>query len=200
MPPEISTRALIGHLADLSFQRVMTLGDTLSLFKTRAFGIFLLIALLPAFLPVPIGMGAISGPLVCLIGLQLLLQRQHPWLPKALSQHPITPEKLSSFRDKTHTMLSWLERFSRPRAEYVVDHPLARAFTGLLLILLGILLALPIPLTNYPFGLILLTFAIALIERDGRLMLISWTLGVIELFAFTIFSRQMIVWASEVLS
>ena len=36
--------------------------------------------------------------------------------------------------------------------------------------MLGILLCLPIPLTNYPFGLILLAYSFALIERDGALM------------------------------
>jgi len=42
------------------------------------------------------------------------------------------------------------------------------------LILLGVLLALPIPFTNYPFGLLILGFGVALIERDGVLLALIW--------------------------
>ena len=42
----------------------------------------------------------------------------------------------------------------------VLDHRLGMAFTGPFLLLLGLLLALPIPLTNYLFGGIILLFAL----------------------------------------
>jgi hypothetical protein len=63
----------------------------------------------------------------------------------------------------------------------ILDHRAAAAFTGLLLLLLGVLLSLPIPLTNYLFGGIILLFALALLERDGALMLVAWGVGVIAL-------------------
>ena len=43
--------------------------------------------------------------------------------------------------------------------------------------LLGILLALPIPFTNAVFASVLLVYALALLERDGALMLVAWALG-----------------------
>ena len=55
-----------------------------------------------------------------------------------------------------------------------------RAF-GMLLFLLGLLLSLPIPFTNYVFGGIILLFALALLERDGVLMLVAWIVGVAAL-------------------
>ena len=78
MSPEISTRALLHALAEGRAGHSLTLGDLLDQFRARAFGVFLLIAVLPAFVPLPIGAGAISGPLVSLIGLQLMLQLAHP--------------------------------------------------------------------------------------------------------------------------
>jgi hypothetical protein len=48
-------------------------------------------------------------------------------------------------------------------------------------LLLGILLSLPIPLTNYLFGGIVLLFALALLERDGALMLAAWGVGLAAL-------------------
>jgi hypothetical protein len=54
-------------------------------------------------------------------------------------------------------------------------------------VVLGGLLALPIPLTNDPFGLVLLVFAVALIERDGRTLAMAWALGVIEVLLVALF-------------
>lgn len=194
MAPEIGTRQLIDRLADSDPGHAYTLGELLDRFRTRAFGLFLLVSLLPAFIPLPVGMGAISGPLVCLIGLQLLLGLSHPWLPRRLAQHPIKPENFARFRNRASRWLAKLEKLSRPRNEILFDHVAARLFNGLLLLLLGVLLALPIPLTNYPFGLILLVFAIALIERDGRLLLLGWLLGLAEIVVLAVFSQQLAHW------
>src|SRR5690606_24099412 len=181
MDREISTRALLDSLADASNGETLDLGALLDRFRTRAYGLFMLIALLPAFVPLPVGAGGISGLLVVLIGLQLLVRMSHPWVPGFIARRPISREGLARFRDRASRLLRWLERLSRPRTEAIIDHPLARGFTGLLLVLLGVLLALPVPGTNYPFGLVLLAFAIALVERDGRLMLVAWALGLAEI-------------------
>lgn len=165
----------------------LPLGELLDACSERAFGLFLLLALLPAFLPLPAGAGAISGPLVSLAGLQLLAQAEHPWLPRWLQRRPIATASLERFRSRLARPLAWLERVSRPRWPAMIDHPAAKATSGSLLVLLGGLLALPIPLTNYPFGLVLLVFAVALIERDGRTMALGWALGAIELVVVALF-------------
>ncbi|HEX5693351.1 MAG TPA: exopolysaccharide biosynthesis protein [Arenimonas sp.] len=191
-PAEISTRALLDALAEgRAGASPMTLGGVLDEFRARAFGIYLLIVILPAFIPLPAGAGAVSGPLVSLAGLQLMFLMEHPWVPGFLSRRPLPPERLVSFRDRSSRMLRWLEKFSRPRSEWVIDHPAARIFNGLMLIVLGTLLALPIPLTNYVFGLLLLAYAIALIERDGRLLLLAWLLGLAEIVTLAFFSKQL---------
>ena len=53
------------------------------------------------------------------------------------------------------------------------------------MVLVGILLALPIPFTNYLFGGMLVVFAFALVERDGVLLLAVWgsTLAAVALSA-----------------
>lgn len=197
MSPEISTRALLHALAEGDDRQPLTLGSLLDEFRERAYGVFMLISVLPAFVPLPIGAGAISGPLVSLIGLQLLVHMAHPWLPGFLSRRPLSRAGMVKFRDRTAGLLRRLEKVSRPRTEGVIDHPAARMFTGLLLIVLGFLLALPIPATNYPFGLIILAFAIALIERDGRLMLVAWALGVVEIVVVAMFSGQLAFWVTK---
>lgn len=192
-PQELSTRALIDALADdHRGPGPLTLGGILDEFRARAFGLFVLLSVLPAFVPLPVGAGAISGPLVSLAGLQMLLRMDHPWVPGFLSRRPLSREGIARFRDRVSGVLRRLEKLSRPRNEGLVDHPAAHAFTGLLLVLLGVLLALPIPGTNYPFGFILLVFAFALIERDGRLVLAAWALGVAEIVAAVLLSGEVV--------
>jgi hypothetical protein len=190
MSPEISTRALLHALADGDPAQQLTLGVLLDQFKERAFGVFLLISVLPAFVPLPVGAGAVSGPLVSLIGLQFLAQMDHPWVPGFLSRRALSRPGMVRFRDRTARVLRWVEKISRPRTEAVIDNPFARTFTGLMLVVLGFLLALPLPATNYPFGLILLAYAIALIERDGRLMLVAWAAGLAQIAVVGVLSGQ----------
>ena len=198
-PPTLSTRGLIEEVAGGPEDEEVTLGDVLDRFSERSYGVFLLICLLPAFIPLPIGAGAISGPFVSLIGLQFLVQMQHPWVPKFMTRRVLSRDGMEKFRRRTSRLLGWLEKVSRPRAEAMIDHVAARSFTGLLLVLLGVLLALPLPATNYPFGAVLLLYAIALIERDGRVMLVAWAAGLVEIAVVAAMSGQIASWLSALL-
>lgn len=191
MTEALSTRALLQRIANTP-QSTLLLGDVLDEVGERAFGMFLLIALLPAFLPLPGIAGALSGPMVMFIGLQLLLLAPHPWLPAWLQRRPVPKQSLHAFEQRLSGPLEWLERISRPRWSQLFDRPPGRAFTGALLLVLGLLLSLPIPLTNYIFGLILVVFAIGLIERDGRTLALGWLLGLIEIAVMAYFFDRVV--------
>ena len=133
----------------------------------------LFVAALPAFIPIP-GGGAIAGPLVVLIGVQLLIGRRRPWLPGFLARRGPRREAMARFGQRLGPWLDRLEHLIRPRLAPVLDHRAASTFTGLLLVLLGVLTSLPLPFTNFLFGAMVLMFALALLERDGALMLLAW--------------------------
>ena len=73
----------------------------------------------------------------------------------------------------------------------LTDSRAARVFTGLLLVLLGVLLALPIPLTNYLFAGLILLYALALMERDGVLLLALWLASAAALAGMALVSGQL---------
>ena len=79
----------------------------------------------------------------------------------------------------------------------VLDHRVAAMFTGLLLSVLGLLLALPIPFTNYLFGALMVAFALALLERDGALMLLCWLTGIITIVVFGVLSGALAAAATQ---
>jgi hypothetical protein len=196
-PQPVTTRALVEELATGDPQEALTLAELLDRFSERSFGLFLLIVMLPTFIPIPVGVGGISGALVVLMGLQFLVRLEHPWLPRFIARREIHRYRLVSFRDRMGKWLDRIERLTRPRTQWVLTHPVAHAFTGLLLVMLGLALALPLPLTNYPFGLILLAFSFALIERDGRLMLLAWAAGVVEIAALVGFSGTIVTMITD---
>jgi hypothetical protein len=157
----------------------------------RSFGMLLFVSTIAAFIPIPGVGGAISGPLVVLIGLQLLIGLRKPWLPGFLARRGPHRHAMARFRNLLSPWLARLERVVRPRATGLLDHPVASAFTGLLLVLLGVLLSLPIPFTNFLFGALLLLFALALLERDGRLMAVAWVLGAVAVAVFGVLSGSL---------
>ncbi len=109
-----------------------TLGSLIEAFGERSFAIvFALLMALPA-LPLPTG-GAthVLEVIVMLLSLELIAGRREIWLPQRWRRFELnTPA-----RQKVITMLlkriRWLERWSRPRGEWVFGHRLSGVVFGL---------------------------------------------------------------------
>jgi len=195
-PREPGTRALLDLFALGDPDEVLKLKDLLSGLGRRAFGMLLFIATLPAFIPIPIG-GAISGPLVVLIGAQLLIGLRKPWLPAFIGNRGPHRHALVKFDKIISPSLRRLEHLIKPRMPGILDHRAATIFTGLLMLLLGLLLSLPIPFTNFLFGGLMLMFALALLERDGALMVVAWVAGAVAIGFFGILSGNLVAMATR---
>lgn len=169
------TRAILERFVGGDPSEQLRMGDLLGGLGRRAFGVLLLVAIPTAFIP---GIaGVISSPIIILVGWQLLIGRRRPWLPRFLAERGPHRSTLIGFHRRLTPWLTRLERLVRPRLLNLLDRRFAGLLTGLLLVLLGILLALPIPFTNAVFASVLLVYALALLERDGALMLVAWALG-----------------------
>ena len=198
MSHEISTRTLLRELAHGRPDDDLTFDLVLDSFRHRSYGLFLLVILIPVFIPIPAGQGGFSGLMISLIGAQMLWQMEHPWVPKFIGQKTFKRSHVINFQRHFDRWLGYIEKFCKPRYEYAFDHAWSRAFSGLLLVLLGLLLALPIPLTNYPFGLIILAFSLGFIERDGILLGLGWIFGLIEILVLLEFSGLIIQTAEKI--
>lgn len=195
---ETGTRALLDAIVQGDQDETITLRELLSGLGRRAFGMLLFVASLPAFIPIPIG-GAIAGPLVVLIGVQLLFAQRRPWLPGFIARRGPRRDAMARFDRRISPWLGRLEHLIRPRLTRVLDYRIASMFTGLLLVVLGVLTSLPIPLTNMLFGALLLAFALALLERDGVLMLVSWVAGIAAIAVFGVLSGTLAAQATQFL-
>ncbi|MGO3126693.1 MAG: exopolysaccharide biosynthesis protein [Luteimonas sp.] len=194
---EASTRELLAAMALGDPGDQLRFADLLIGLGKRVFGMMLFVATLPAFIPIPGVGGAIGGPLVVLVGVQLLIGLRKPWLPRFIAERGPHRSAVQRFETVLEPWLRRVERFSRPRLPGVLDHRAGAMFTGLQLVLLGVLLALPIPFTNYMFGLVLLAYALALLERDGALMLWAWLGGIVAIGFFGVLSGALAAAATE---
>ena len=194
------TGAVLDALGQGDPEQRLRLGELLADLRQSAFGLLLFVAVLPSFIPIPGVAGAISGPLVMLVGLQLLLGLRRPWLPRWLAERGPQRKSVLRFGKLLARPLHWVEWLLRPRLAWVLDHRLASAVTGLLLLVLGLLLALPIPFTNYAFGALMLLFVFALLERDGVLMLLAWLVGAATVAVFGLLSGNLVRALGELLA
>ncbi len=185
-------RTLLGMFEQGDPEEQLTLGQLLHGLKQSAFGMFLFVAILPAFIPIPGVGGAVSGPLVLLMGLQLLCGLSRPWLPGFIARRGPRRGTMHKFLGRISRPLQRLDRMLKPRLPMLITPLPARMLTGALLILTGVLLSLPIPFTNYLFGFQLLLFALALIERDGVLMLFNWIAAIAGGVFFGLGSGQLV--------
>ena len=172
-------------------QEVLALDRLLYGLGRSAFGMFLFVSVLPGFVPIPGFAGVVSGPLVALIGLQLIVGLRKPWVPAFIGRRGPRRSTMARFCDRITPAMARLEHLVRPRLRALTRSRLANAYTGVLLICLGLLLALPLPMTNFVFAGTLLLYSLALMERDGALMLALWTVSTAGLVATGLLSEEL---------
>lgn len=193
----VRTSDLLDQLAAQAESAPLPLHEVLEQFSRRGFGLLLLLVTLPAFLPLPAGAGAISGPLAALLGAQLLFGMRRPWLPRRMANYAIPALRLQALARRIGPWLRRLEHVSRPRWEILILSLPGSMLCGLMVVLLGVLLSLPVPLTNYPLALLIIGYAVALIERDGVLMLILWLVGIAGIAVMAGLTGEAFDWAQQ---
>jgi hypothetical protein len=187
----LRTSELLARIARDPRGGVVTLGEIVDEFGIRAFGILLVIATLAALIPSPVGAGSVAGALSLLVGAQMLWGLPRPWLPRWLRNRAVERRSIDVFLARMDRPLSALERLTMPRL-IELFRGLAARVTGLLVVVHSVILALPIPLTNYPLAFVLLIVAIALVEDDGGLLLAGWLVITATAVATVVLSEKFV--------
>jgi hypothetical protein len=164
---------IIADLAREPKDRV-SLADLLAVLDERAFGVLMLILALPN----AVGLGTIPGlstvfgiPQI-FVSLQMILGAQRPWLPVFVLKRSIAMKDFRTMVERAEPYLVKIERLLRPRLAIMSSDPVERLL-GLVLLLLSILVALPIPFANQPPAVAQGLIALGMIERDGVIVLVG---------------------------
>lgn len=157
-------------------QDQLCLGDLLAAMGDRAFGPTLLLCALPEALPLPVaGISAVVAIPLLLVSTQLMLGFRRPWLPRRLLTRPFPRQQVEPILQRAIHNLEKLERVFKPRW-LCFTQPLFERWLGLLLVLLSLVIALPIPFGNMLPALVIVLICVGMIERDGLVLAFSGVL------------------------
>jgi hypothetical protein len=178
----------ISRVLDAFAHRPVSLGEIVELMRQRAYSFLLLLIALPFCTPIPLpGLSTPFGLVISFIGLRIACGLQ-PWLPGRLLRVTLPAKWLPRMLHAAEKPVRWLERFLRPCLGQCVDGGLARRAHGVMILICGalLLLPLPIPLTNMIPAISVALLACAMLEGDGRFSIAGAIFFLLSLGYFTL--------------
>ncbi|MFN8790937.1 MAG: exopolysaccharide biosynthesis protein [Bdellovibrionales bacterium] len=160
--------------------------DILATFGSRSHAFLVLFFSIPFVQPVPLaGLSTIVGSVIMLLGLFLALGRA-PWLPEKILRRHIQSHIIQSVCRGIIRVLEKTEKIIRPRLGGLVLARGVEILNGSLILLFAFLLALPLPIpfTNSVPAYFLILNALAWLEGDGVLLLISYAVAIAGIIFF----------------
>jgi hypothetical protein len=158
---------------------VLTVGQMLEQFDSRAFGAMLLVFGLLNCLPLPPGSSTILSLPILLLAPQIAWGSDVPWLPRKLVDHPLKRDDLRGLFRRLTPIVRRMELVTRPRLK-ILFGPIGERLIGVVCTLLALVLVLPIPLGNLAPGATVAVLALALLQRDGLLVLLGYLMAAVS--------------------
>lgn len=154
----------------------VSIGDVLDAIGSRSYGPFILVPALIVVTPI----GGIPGvptffsAVIALIAVQILFGRDHIWLPGFVKRRSVSAKKVEKSSEKLRKIAGFLDKWFHGRLE-VLTKGIPVKIAALLII--GLCVLTP-PLELLPFAaagpmLAIAAFGLALMVRDGLLMLVA---------------------------
>lgn len=166
--PRVPTSQALRDLLNGADPERVTLRWLLDSLNERSFGIVMLLLGLVALIP---GTSGIVGLLVAVPAVQMILGRKAPIFPGFVSRRQISTQRLARLIARIDPVLRRLERIIRPRWHTPIEA--TKRLVGVVLLLLGALLLVPIPLSNVIPAVAIMLLALAYLEDDGVLLCIA---------------------------
>jgi hypothetical protein len=159
--------------------RPLPLSILLEKVGNSGFGTIAGILIIPMLIPLPIpvaGFSTLFGSGIMLVGCQLALGYEKPYLPKRIARLELSPAASQNILKQIDRLLRPLERMSRHRLAKFSNSWWGCRISGACLAWAALLMSLPlpIPLTNLIPAYTILFLAIGLLEFDGLFILIGY--------------------------
>jgi hypothetical protein len=168
---------------------VLTVGELVDKAAHAGFGflvgILTLIAI-PFF-----GLSTPFGLAIALIGSQMVIGRETPWLPERARRRPLKMSMLDRVLGLLARRTRWLARMTRRRWESLVTPRLIGL--GVVILALGLALPLPIPGSNLIFLIPLFIYAVGTLEHDGVWIAIGHVCVIVNVVLLVLFSATVVM-------
>lgn len=156
--------------------REVTLGWVVASLRERSFGIVLLLIGLVGLVP---GASPFVGVLLAVPAMQMILGREEPVLPSRLANRRFSTQRLGRLIARLTPALRRIERVVRPRWRTPVGT--RKRVVGLITLLLGGTLLIPVPFSHIPPAIAIMLLAFALLEEDGLILAIAVAAALVSL-------------------
>jgi hypothetical protein len=167
-PQHLPTSSVLEALIRDAPSEQVTLAWLMDRLRRRSYGIVLLLLGVAAMLP---GVSPAAGLLLTIPAFQMARGDPAPVFPRRIAQRPFSTAKLVAFLPRLISALRWLERAIRPR--WPTPFEATKRVVGGFVLLLGLGLLAPIPLSNIPMGFTVILLAFAWLEEDGVLLALT---------------------------
>jgi hypothetical protein len=176
-PRDKRTSELLKELLDTLPGGSVELGFLVQKLRTRSYGgLFIVLAAL-GLIP---GISFFAGLAMIVPGLQLAIGFKAPVLPRLLRLRSLPTSTVQKIGYRILPRIKWLEQYVKPRWIRFTTPPVPN-FIGLVFVALAFILMLPLPFSNLPPAIALLTLSLGMMERDGLLLFVGLTVAVIAL-------------------
>lgn len=157
--------------------RDTSVGEVVQAIGARGFSPLILLAglviLAPGIGDIP-GVPVATGLIVILVIVQMLMHRDHVWLPAWLSRRSVSNERLRKAVGWMRKPARYVDRGLRPRYEWAVHHA---GFVVVAICCIAVAMATPVmevvPFSANLAGLVITAFGLALLAEDGLVALLA---------------------------
>jgi hypothetical protein len=168
-----------------------TVQELVAALKERSFGILLLVVAIPnACLIASIPMVSfIFGFIVIIVSIQIIFKPHTIKLPNAIGNKTFSKKQLENILNKHTSHIVKIEKYIKMRWSFLTS-TIGEIFLGIVCLIHGILIILPIPLGNFLPGIALVFLALGVIEKDGLFVVIGYFISAgvfLFFFKFSIF-------------
>ena len=147
---------------------------------SRAWGGLLFIFAAINVLPLPPGTSAFFALPILIVSAQMAFGRSSPWFPARIDRRGVKKQELERLISKMGWLEARVERIFKPRLP-VLTAPTATRLIGVVCFLLALVAAIPVPLFHVAPAAAILLFGLALIYRDGALVIVAAAAAVLSI-------------------
>jgi hypothetical protein len=168
--------------------KTLSIREILEVLSGKGRTLILILLSLPFCQPIQIpGFSTPFGLAIAFIGLRLAFGRQM-WLPEKLLNKTVSNDVLMKLTDNALRVIRKIKPWVHPRLTWLSQSYLTGIANGLTICMLGILLALPlpIPLSNMMAAWSIFFIAFGILEDDGLFILLGYLISLITLAFFLV--------------
>jgi hypothetical protein len=166
-----SISGIVAAVTDAFPGERISLGDMVTVFGERAFGLLILLLCLPSLLP---GAATVFGLPMLLLGAQMGMGRRMPRLPAVMARRTLKRADLLRLSSASSGPLRHVERLLHPRDGWFTS-PAGERLVGWLTVYTALMLILPGPGTNGPPAFGTIVMALGVVGQDSRVT--GWGVG-----------------------